>query len=111
MTEPLTKSAKRATNDMAHGALAAIQELLDQGGIPRGTFADEQVQNLVALYNQRGDEIDRLRAALIEAARHLDNAAATARAYDDDDWYMQADSAAASARASAGMSVSEAPDD
>ena len=49
-------------------------------------------------------EIKRLQAALVEAARHLDNAAATARAYDDDDWCTQTESAAASARASAGTS-------
>lgn len=39
---------------MAAGALGAIQKLLDDGGIPRGTFADDQVCNLVALYNRRG---------------------------------------------------------
>lgn len=49
---------------MAAGALAAIHALLDDGGIPRGTFADDHVRNLVALYNQRGAELDRLRAAL-----------------------------------------------
>ena len=49
---------------MAHGALKAIRDLLDDGKIPRGTFADDQVRNLVALYNQRGDEIGRLRQAL-----------------------------------------------
>src|SRR3990167_5883304 len=41
-------------NEMAAGALNAIHELLDSGGIPRGTFADDHVRNLVALYNQRG---------------------------------------------------------
>lgn len=49
--------------EMASGALISIHELLDNGGIPRGTFADDQVRNLVALYNQRGDEIERLRGA------------------------------------------------
>jgi hypothetical protein len=49
---------------LAHGALKAIQALLDDGGIPRGTFADDQVRNLVALYNRRGDEIEHLRAGL-----------------------------------------------
>ena len=54
--------------EMALGALDAIQKLLDDGRIPRGTFADEQVQNLVALYNQRGDEIERLHAVVTAAA-------------------------------------------
>jgi len=58
------RTAEKADADMARGALAAIQDLLDDGGIPRGTFGDEQVQNLVVLYNQRGDEIKRLRAGL-----------------------------------------------
>jgi hypothetical protein len=49
---------------MAEGALAAIHELLDSGGIPRGTFADDHVRNLVALYNQRGDRIAELEAPL-----------------------------------------------
>ena len=50
--------------EMAIGSLQAIHNLLDDGGIPRGTFADDHVRNLVALYNQRGDEIERLREAL-----------------------------------------------
>ena len=51
--------------EMAIGSLQAIHNLLDDGGIPRGTFADDHVRNLVALYNQRGDEIERLREALV----------------------------------------------
>jgi hypothetical protein len=50
--------------DMAGGALDAIQRLLDSGGIPRGTFADEQVHNLVVMYHQRGAEIALLRELL-----------------------------------------------
>ena len=49
--------------EMASGALVAIKTLLDSGNIPRGTFADDQVRNLVALYNQRGDHITQLEAA------------------------------------------------
>ena len=49
---------------MAQGALEAIRDLLDDGGIPRGTFADDQVRNLVTLYNQRGDRITELEEAL-----------------------------------------------
>lgn len=61
MSDPLM------TADMAAGALAAIRNLLDDGGIPRGTFGDDQVRNLVALYNQRGDELTRLRARIAAA--------------------------------------------
>lgn len=48
--------------EMAHGALHAIHELLDDGGVPRGTFADDHVRNLVAMYNQRGMRIRELEA-------------------------------------------------
>lgn len=47
--------------DMAGGALDEIHRLLDSGSIPRGTFADDHVRNLVALYNQREAEIMLLR--------------------------------------------------
>lgn len=56
--------AKAVNEEMAEGALRAIQELLDKGDIPRGTFADDQVRNLVAFYNRRGLEIDELRRAI-----------------------------------------------
>jgi hypothetical protein len=46
---------------MAGGAIEAIHRLLDSGGIPRGAFADDHVQNLVALYKLRGEEIALLR--------------------------------------------------
>lgn len=38
--------------EMAIGSLHAIHNLLDDGGIPRGTFADDHVRNLVALYEE-----------------------------------------------------------
>ena len=66
--------AKEAEADMAVGALDAIRRLLDEGGIPRGTFGDDQVRNLVALYNQRGDKIDRLRDRLSDIAYLADHA-------------------------------------
>ena len=47
-------------DELAQGALDAIHALLDEGGIPRGTFADDHVRNLVVLYNQRGDHIAEL---------------------------------------------------
>ena len=50
----MSRKIDQCNADMAQGALAAIRKLLDDYGIPRGTFADEQVQNLVGLYNRRG---------------------------------------------------------
>lgn len=50
--------------EMAAGALDAIHALLDDGGIPRGTFADDHVRNLVVLYNQRGARIEELEKAM-----------------------------------------------
>ena len=61
------------TDGMAEGALSAIKALLDDGGIPRGTFADDQVRNLVALYNQRGDAINRLEAQCAAMRKVLNN--------------------------------------
>ena len=58
--------------DLAHGALDNIRELLDDGSIPRGTFVDDQVRNLVALYNWRGEEIERLRADIGRAITLMD---------------------------------------
>ena len=58
MSEDWTEEQiKEINEEMASCALASIQVLLDDGGIPRGTFADDQVRNLVALYNQRGARI------------------------------------------------------
>jgi hypothetical protein len=66
----LSKSADHwramvCTHDMASGAIDAIRRGLDQMKIPRGTFSDDQVRNLAALYNQRGDYIRELENALI----------------------------------------------
>ena len=55
---------ERINAEMAHGALHAIHDLLDDWGIPRGTFADDHVRNLVAMYNQRGLRIRELEAEL-----------------------------------------------
>jgi hypothetical protein len=46
---------------MAAGALAAIDEKLDRIGIPKGTFADDQVHNLIAMWLERGREIEQMR--------------------------------------------------
>jgi hypothetical protein len=54
-------------DELAQGALDSIRALLDDGCIPRGTFADDQVRNLVALYNLRGDRIAKLEACVNEA--------------------------------------------
>lgn len=53
---------KLTNAEMGDQALEAIQQLLDSGDIPRGTFADDQVRNLVAMYNQRGERIKELEA-------------------------------------------------
>lgn len=37
--------------EMAAGALSAISDALTAGSIPKGTFADDQVRNLIAFYN------------------------------------------------------------
>lgn len=52
---------KCCNDDMAQDALQAIHELLDSGGVPRGTFADDHVRNLVAMYNQLRQAGDALR--------------------------------------------------
>jgi hypothetical protein len=70
MSEEWTEEhIKEINEEMASGALLAIQELLDSGGIPRGTFADDQVRNLVALYNQRGDALQETRCQINMTAR------------------------------------------
>lgn len=60
MTEPdYTEEEIEAINNvMAHGALKSIRDLLDSGGIPRGTFPDEQVRNLVVMYNEALEKLD-----------------------------------------------------
>jgi hypothetical protein len=58
---------------MAHGALEAIHELLDSGGIPRGTFADDHVRNLVAMYNNLKAERDQfMEQAALRDQRDID---------------------------------------
>lgn len=53
MSETWTeKEVDQINEEMACGALEAIHRLLDNGGIPRGTFADDQVRNLIAIYNK-----------------------------------------------------------
>ena len=61
MRENERLKAEAQDAEMASGALVAIQSLLDGGGIPRGMYADDQVRNLICLYNRRGDEIERIR--------------------------------------------------
>ena len=47
---------------LARGALGAIHALLDSGGIPRGTFADDHVRNLVVFYNWQEDALREIAA-------------------------------------------------
>ena len=42
-------------NDMCRSVLDEIKNGLTELGIPRGTYGDDQVWNLVSLYNRRGD--------------------------------------------------------
>ncbi len=50
--------------DMASGALAAIHDILDSCGIPRGTFADDHARNAVVALKEARAECERLREAL-----------------------------------------------
>lgn len=69
-----TETLETAEEPLATGALAAIRNLLDDGGIPRGTFADDQVRNLVALYNQNTARADAAEALLFQSALDLSEA-------------------------------------
>lgn len=46
--------------ELARGALDAIHRLLDSGGIPRGTFADDHVRNLVCFYNWQEEALHQI---------------------------------------------------
>ena len=63
-TQWTDKQIAEINSGMAACALKAIQELLDDGGIPRGPFPDDQVRNLVAMYNQQKAKLERAREAL-----------------------------------------------
>lgn len=63
--------AKSATDEMAAGALDAIQTLLDSGEVPRGTFPDDQVRNLVALYNGAKSDLAEISARAAAEHREL----------------------------------------
>jgi hypothetical protein len=57
-----TAEAHACDNELAAGALESIHELLDYGGVPRGTFADDHVRNLVAMFNQMKDRAEKAEA-------------------------------------------------
>lgn len=46
---------------MGAGAMRASAEMMDRFGIPAGTFADEQVHNLIVMWLERGREIEQMR--------------------------------------------------
>lgn len=58
------KWVNEADEFMAGGALDAVHDLLDQMDVPRGTFADDHVRNLIVMYNCKCAEIRKLEAAL-----------------------------------------------
>jgi len=58
-----------ADAELAQGALASIRALLDDGKIPRGTFADDQVRNLVAMYNQQREALKLAREVFRDLCR------------------------------------------
>jgi hypothetical protein len=58
------KYIAEASEIMAEGAMDAVHDLLDRMGVPRGTFPDDHVANLVVWYNRKCAEIRKLEAAL-----------------------------------------------
>lgn len=57
--------------DMARGAFDSMLQMLDQLGVPKGTFSDDQLLNFIAMYNNRGDVITSLQSQL-ESLRNKD---------------------------------------
>jgi hypothetical protein len=57
MQEPSKEWVDRTNREMAECVLDYIRSALEHFGVPKGTFADDQFDNFVALYNQRGDMI------------------------------------------------------
>lgn len=69
MEQPTKEWVDQTNRDMAECVLAYIQQALEHFGVPRATFADDQFDNFMAMYNRRGDvitskqeEIESLRA-------------------------------------------------
>lgn len=58
--EPTKEWADRTNREMAKCVLDYIQKALAHFGVPRGTFADDQFDNFMAMYNRRGDMLTAL---------------------------------------------------
>jgi len=56
---------------MAEGALNAIHQLLDSSGIPRGTYGDDHVCNLVVMYNKVKKDLTDLQHDAERAAKTM----------------------------------------
>jgi len=55
MTKPSNEWIEGTNRDMAECLLDYIQQALENFGVPRTTFTDDQFDNFVAMYNRRGD--------------------------------------------------------
>src|ERR1700678_989982 len=58
------KYVAECNREMAEGAMQSVHELLDRLGIPRGTFSDDHVGNLVVCYNKRGKALEAILGAV-----------------------------------------------
>lgn len=77
MEEPTKEWIDQTNRDMAECVLDYIKSALEHFGVPRGTFTDDQFDNFVALYNQRGDMIAALNGestALRDRVATMENA-------------------------------------
>lgn len=55
MTELTEERINQINWEMAEAALAYIRSALSHFGVPPSTFADDQFDNFVAMYNRRGE--------------------------------------------------------
>lgn len=71
MSEMTDEKIDQINAEMAECVLDAIKRILTDIGIPEGTWTEDRVLNLVAMYNLRGDMLDNrtheLNAKTIEA--------------------------------------------
>lgn len=55
--EHMIQTIRQINWEMAESALDYIRSALDHFGVPPSTFADDQFNNFLAMYNRRGDMI------------------------------------------------------
>jgi len=58
--QPSHEWIDQVNQEMDRGVLDYIRSGLEHFGVPRGTFADDQFDNFVAMYNRRGDMLNSL---------------------------------------------------